>query len=505
MRNHSHLLAAWVGCVLTVCCGAAQPSNRMEVHQLEAHADDWLAQQVHVTGRFDSASADRVRLVNSKIDFQLERATRRIHSGTKRLEMVGTLSRRGTQLIFKVTSMRELPSESKEFRDRRAGIAAGQFEELYDLAQWAHERGDWYSDAALEKLARAADLQAFDWEVDRAAERSDVKGMLTLAERAEELERPQSDILQIRHRALWVARRTLPKNDPQAAEALARRASQLLPETQTELTPELLATLGDYLQSPIATYADANAEQMAQMHRAFWVDLMSQAMQMHAATGSAPGELANRTQRLLPERPDLWRRFRLAELDGQAQRPGALTRGKMISVRDGFRELELTEQAAAFVDAWLAEQRVTLAGDDAEAHLQLAADFRSLVGDEATAAVLYQQALSISPDLPEARDGLREIGYDLIEGRWQLVSAIDSGAMRDQRQQRRGELGVGDSEAEVLRRFPSPDRVARTVSGTSIIEQWIYDGPPSFYIYLRRDVTSPQAKVIATHGAPNSR
>lgn len=505
MSKYSRGMAMWLACVLAVSCGAVQQGNRMEVQQLEEAAEKWLSQQVHVTGRFASASADRVRLANSEIDFRLDRASRRIHSGTKRLEMVGTLSQRGNDLIFNVTSMRELPSEAKEFRERRERIGQGQFEELYELAQWARERGQWYDDRALEKLAHEADLQAFDWEVDRAEQRNNVKEMLALADRAEEMERPEAEVLQIRHRALWVARRTLPKDDPEATEDLATRVARLLPETDKELTPQQFSSQEKYLQDPVATYAEADPEQIPQLHRVLWVDLMAQAMELYAASGTPPGELAMRTQRFLPELPDLWRRFRLEELDLQAAQPGRLTRGKMIAVRDGYRELELPEKAADVVDRWLAVQRVALPGDDADAHLQLASDFRALVGDEVAAAELYQQALSISPDLPEAREGLRAIGYDYIDGRWQLVSEIDSAAMREERQERRGELGVGDSENEVLRRFPSPDLVARTVSGTSIIEQWIYDGPPSFYIYLRRDLTSQRARVIATHGAPTSR
>ncbi len=492
-------------CLLLACCGAIQNGNRMEVHQLEANADRWLNKQVYVTGRFASASADRVRLTNSEIDFHLERASRRIHSGTERLEMVGSLNRKGRKLTFEVSSVRELPSEMKEFNEKKKKIAAGDHAELYELIRWAQERSEWYGDKRLKRLTEEASLQAFDWEVDEAARRGDVGEMLSLAQEAEEQERSPTDVLQIQHRAVWVARDSLPEADARAVEALATQASEMLPEMDKPVSVEQLAALSEYLKSPVESYAKATEEQVAQMHRALWVSLTVEAMLLRLAGDADPGELAMRVQRLVPERPDLWRRFRLAELDGMAADPDLLTRGGLISVRDGYQQLELPERAAAIVDRWLAEQRLSISGDDAEGHLQLAADYRSLVGDESAAAELYQQALGIEPDLSEAREGLQELGYDLVDGQWQLVEELDAATMRDRRRERRGELGVGDSEAEVLRRFPAPDRIARTVSGTSIIEQWIYDGPPSFYIYLRRDGASGRARVIATHGAPASR
>ncbi len=497
------IVVVCVCCLLVARADAVQPNDRMEVHQLEANAEDWLSQQIRVTGRFASASSNRVRLVNSNIDFHLERASRRIHAGTKRLEMVGTLSRDGKQLICKVVSVRELPSEAKQFKNQRKRIVTGDHAELYALGQWARERGQWYNDRLLRRLAQKADHEAFDWEVDEAARREDVEQLLALAERAGQIERPQADVLRIRHRAMWVARRRLPEKDVRAVEELAVRAGQLLPDTQTEMTVEQLADFDEYFESPMATYAAASDEQLTLFHRALWVDLMAQAMELSAAAGADPGELATRVRRLLPERPELWRRFRLAELNRQAEEPGTLTRGKLLAVRDGYRELELPMEAETVVSRWLAAARTALVGDDAEGHLQLAADFRSLAAEDTTAAELYQQALAIDANLLEAREGLRELEYDYINGRWQRIDEIDAGAMRDERKQRRGELSVGDSEAEVLRRLPSPDRVTRTLSGTSIVEQWIYDGPPAFYIYLRRDLTSPTARVIATHRAPS--
>lgn len=502
MNRNRYAVIVFLPCLLLVCCGALQDSNRMEVHQLEANADRWLNKQVFITGRFASASTDRVRLKNTDIEFHLERASRRIRSGTKRLELVGTLSRSGKQLQFEVSSVRELPSEAKEFRERKKKIISGDHTELYELVRWAEERSEWYDDSSLKRLAEGAKHQAFDWEVDDAARKGDVDEMLTLAQEAEKRDRPSTDVLGIRHRAVWVARRELPEADANAVEALAAQASQLLPGMDESITPEQFASLSEYLKSPIENYASATEGQVNQMHRALWVSLTAEAMELQAADGADPGELAMRVERLLPERPDLWRTFRLAQLAALAAAPRALTRGGLISVRDGYRELEMPDEAASTVDRWLAEQRIMVPGDDAEGHLQLAADYRSLVGDETTAAELYQQVLGIAPDSPEAREGLRALGYDFIDGQWQRLDKLDAAKMRDQRREKRGELSVGDSEAEVLRRFPSPDRIARTVSGTSIVEQWIYEGPPSFYIYLRRDVASARATVIATYGAP---
>jgi len=498
-------VVACLCCLFPALAIAAQADDRLEVHQLEARADDWLSKPVHVTGRFASASADRVRLEDSNIVFRLERASHKIHRGTKRLVMAGSLSRNGTQLVFDVSFVRELPSEVKQFKQERKRIIPGDYAELYALGQWARQRGQWYGDRSLKKLAKRADDEALDWEVDEAARRNDVQRMLTLAERAEKLKRPATDVMRIRHRSIWVARRRLPENDPAAVEALAARVRQILPGTETVTPPEQREGLGEYFKSPIATYAAASDEQLALFHRALWVDLVTEAMKLSAVNGSDLEELASRAKRLLPERPELWRRFRLDDLDRQAEMAGALTRGKLLAVRDGYRELDLPEKADAVVERWLAAMRAALSKDDIEARLQLAADYRSLANDNLAAAELYRQALAIAPELQEAREGLRESGYDYIDGQWQRVDGLDAAAMREKRKQQRGELSVGDSEEEVLRRFPSPDRIARTVSETSIVEQWIYDGPPAFYIYLRRDRTSDTVKVIATHRAPATR
>jgi hypothetical protein len=210
-------------------------------------------------------------------------------------------------------------------------------------------------------------------------------------------------------------------------------------------------------------------------------------------------ELARRAAKLVPDRAELVRTFKLRDLEVQSADPSRLTRGKLVLIEQQFRELDAEQAADKLVADWLASERARLGANDAEGRLRLADDFLELAAAPQTAAELYIEAERIVPQLKEAETALGQLGYVKVAGVWQLKTAIPVEVLQEQRRQRSGAIEVGDSEQDVIQRFRRPDRISRTVSLDRISEQWIYQGPPALYIFLERKPKGGDAVVTGIH------
>ncbi|HWE36153.1 MAG TPA: hypothetical protein VG406_06240 [Isosphaeraceae bacterium] len=159
---------------------------------------------------------------------------------------------------------------------------------------------------------------------------------------------------------------------------------------------------------------------------------------------------------------------------------------------------------------WLDEQRRNkLAADDAEGRISIGKLYEALVDDPATAASLYQEALTIDPRSQSALDALAALGYKKVGNRWegpaaaapptkpQAIPADDFDAVGSLR---------GLPPAQVRARFGGPPgAVVRVATRGQLIEQWIYrggPGAPTQYINFLQEAGSPTPAVIAHYSLP---
>jgi hypothetical protein len=481
-----------VYCVLMALAAFPQASwattfEPPDVHEIESSPDGKLGRELRLTGRFSSAAAGHLRLVGSRIDFQLGPDVRP-PANPRHLLLVGTLVRQGSGLVFRVQTLLKLPPEKERFDQFQRRIATiNNYPALYDLARWARQRGQWYGDDGLLRLGRQADQQAFHWEAEDLTRRGDADNLFRLADRAADYEVEGAEAVGVRFQALWLKYTQLAPADAATRFALADQVQQLLPGSR-QPAPDR-APLPS-LREAAAHYRLVDAHRREAIARAFYVKLMREAFELEAGSQRLEfGDLASQVRQRIPEAEDLARRFELLDLDKRAASIGDCNRAELLSLRDAYLRLNRPERARRLLTDWLEERRRRLPPDDLESRIALANDYRDLSSDRTAAAELLREALAIAPS-PDAETGLARLGYVKRGGQW-----VEDGQSPGQPASQKQPVRQGDSEQSVLARLRQPDYVSRVAGAGWIVEQWRYQGPPEIWIYLRRSTATGSAVV----------
>jgi hypothetical protein len=475
-----------------------------EVHEVEAAPAAYLGRAISLVGRFDSAVNRHMRLVDSQIDFVLAPVTRKPPTDARHVRISGQLRRDGDNLRFDANYVTTTLSEADTFAARRVEIKPDDAQALYSLSSWTRVRGEWYNDRQLKRQSAESFRDAFRVEEDNIAGQGDSESLLAHAARGERLNLEASDVIRIRHRALWLSLAAdqsatgAPAKGEVEWHALAERIAGLLPGAKAPPDEAALPIVAGYWDDPVAAYEAAEAPTRAAMHRALWSEAMVRGYQ---ATRSADDHdavaLFEEARQTVPERAAWLREVELDALDVRASRLGALSRPELDELRAAYDRLDEHQRAVNVSNAWLAARRDALVQNDADGRIRLAEAYRQLASDDASAAALYVEALSISPNLPEARRGATELGYRKMFGRWQHPDQLSEAERIEWQREQEGRIEPGDSETDVVRRFRRPDRISRTITSSALVEKWIYDGPPPLEIFLRRRVAGGEAIVTA--------
>lgn len=455
----------------------------LEVHQVEAEPQQYLGTPIEMTGRFLSSGAGRLQLVDSEIDCLLTGTAAVVRPGTTHVALRGTLERQGGRLVFRADRVGAIGDEEAQFAERRARIQPGDAHNLYRLSRWIRARAAWYRDPVLYRLAWSSYREAFAWEEEALAHIGDGQALIELADRGSHLGLEPAEAVRIRHRACWLDLARLVAHDAAGRRRLAEDIAQRLPGTEAprdDLSPELVAA---YRDAPLETYAAQSHAGREALHRALWVELIAAAIDWEARTpGADLSALAAEAQQRVPERGELVRDLRQRAARQAAQHPAALERRELLALRDELEDLNLADEARALVVAWLDDARRRLPAGDADGRVALANQFVQWLGDTQTATSLYQEALAIAPQLPEAAEALRRLGYVRLAEGWRpaaemtpsSLGSVESYAVRP-----------GDTREKVEQKLRRPDSVSRVAAQGRVIEQWRYEGPPALVVTFR--------------------
>ncbi|MBX7071977.1 MAG: hypothetical protein K1X71_02425 [Pirellulales bacterium] len=470
---------------------AAFPGEPLEVHELESSIANHLDRDLRVTGRFDSYSAGRMRLIDSKVDFRLGPDVA-VHRNPQFVELTGKLSQSGGHPAFEVMSLAKIPGETARYAELRKLVQPGDYTLLYELGRWAGDRGRWYQDAALLQLARQTYREAFLWEADSLSKPRSANELLGLIERGAEAGIDPVELLRLKHRALWLKVAATPPNNSSALRALADEVRKTLPQPVAEKTTvPTEEALTRYRQSPEEVYLDTPLAERDQWHRAFYAQLLAQAIELEAALPQADlVGLAREIEERIPEHQAQARALELRAAESRAVQVTKLSRGELLGLREAFNRLGEPARARRLATDWLSAARRRLEPADAEDHIALARDYLSWLDDRTTAIELYKAAFEIA-DSAEAVRGLESLGLVRLGGVWRQRDEAASGdGVGDS-----AVVRPGDAEQRVIELLRAPDHISRTAGAGWLFEQWRYAGPPELVVYLRRSTATGRAVV----------
>ncbi len=424
-RPRLALLAAMVVLVTSsaVTDRAEAQSGASSIREFVASKDKWpqlVGRPLKLEGRYTVLSKTELRFAGCKVRFLLPKRFLRPRGDSRNLEVSGQLKKQAGQLVFVVRKVTPRPSDENELDRRRVAIDTSKPEELYQLGQWARDRGTFYDDQQLlraaNRLLESGLARAFD-----LLDADDADGMRSLAAKASEFGlsgRLQREYLHEANRAAFETQRKRKQPD---FETVANSIRRELPGSGTPLPPEQQGLRKDYLNAPRAIYRVADDATRRLLDRIFFGEVVLAAIERGAADDGRNGyQIAARIEKRLPERHDLAVAYQDRELDYLAGRIAQLTRGQVLELAGKYVDREQPEKADDVKRRWLqARVRLAQAGGPREL-MELGEEYLNLLNDEQGAARMFQRAYDANPQLATASAWLTEHGYELQDGRWDV-------------------------------------------------------------------------------------
>jgi hypothetical protein len=432
-------------------------------------------EQVRVEGRLESSSGGLFRLRKLPLLFRpAEGEFPKLRRNTNQVEATGRLERRGSDLIFLVTDLKEVPSDAEVYALKESALDAGDPADWYRLADWAQTRGTFYEDRFL--LDKAAEDRRKALALERQAAANDPAALAALARKAAGFGLPEQEqeLLHESLRVRWDVLRQDPKSD---LNQFAEQVRSRLPGSEKPLPAWPMDLAARYAAEPLAVYNRATAAERPALDRLFYAEVRLAAIVRTADPEGANGEaVAAKIEASLPERPDLAARYREREIDYRLKRIEAATRTEALDLARRLEERGRGDEAKRVLKTWVAAREATLRKEEGPAGLIRAAeDYETVLGDKPTAAKLLAEALKEIPNSEEIRHKLAQLGYVQVDGAWITKKEAESRpvdpitlAMRE------GRVAVGMSPEQVRKTLGAPDRVARAASVSKVHEVWVF-------------------------------
>ncbi len=464
-----------VACSLPVAASAATLSMQ-EFLKLEPQWSELSEknESLRVEGRIESASPKLLKMRKCPLEFRPAQETfPEIRRPSGRIELTGLLQRRGTDLVFAVTELREVPDDIQVYALKQSALDAGDPNDWYTLARWAEQRGNFYDDNAL--LARVVEARRKGLSLERQAAADDPERLATLAKKAAGFALPELDE-ELRHESLRLRFERLltdPKSDLAPLIDDIRRS---LPGAETPLDEWPSDVAAQYAAEPLAVYNRADAATRPVLDRVLLAEVQLLAIERKADPDGANGdEIADQIAMTLPERRDLVDRYREREIAWRIDHITSATRAEALDLASRLEASDRADQAKQALTRWLAARESAQRADGPAGLVGVAEDYIAVLGDKANAARLLLEALKASPESKTIPDKLRQIGYVQFEGEWITKEEADARPVEPTVLAMREGRVINNMTAEQVRKtLGAPDRVARAASTTHIHEAWIY-------------------------------
>ena len=470
--------------------GADSPGP-LSVAQLNDTVKEWVAEKnpprrlLRVEGRISSFNKQVLQLRHCDVMFVGDPVGRVQKAGP--VEMTGHLQRdpASRKIEFVVESLRPQPTDlerietqTRQWKEQPAppkgkGQPADRWNELAD---WAEARGQFYKDNEL--LAKAKDLRYHALELEaQEVPADDSRALLEMADRATQKDAPRAFVQGLNHRGCVLEYRRLKKTATAAElDAFLELARQRLPDCDKPL-PSWDTTLREkYLQNPDTVHESASATKRTTLYRLLYADVLLRSLLLRLKPDSSNVlEVATQIERLVPEEAEQARQLREDLLARRAQNVARLTRTELVALEMEYRNRKQPAHAAKLVEDWLAHKREKLDPGDVDGAIDLANDYKTLLGKSEPGIQLLLETWNRVPGSPLLVERLEGAGLRLADGKWltnqQFLNRPEG---RFARAIRAGRVEDGMSAEEARRALGAPTSVARVVTSGVVTELWRY-------------------------------
>jgi len=450
------------------------------IPQFVARKVDWdrfLETPLRVEGRISTHSRNQLRFVKCDLTFRVSEEQSRTVNNSKNAEVAGRIVRDkdNNRLYFDVVSLKSMPIDADQFRDREAALKNPKPEEWYALGHWASERGRFYEDTALVDSGRTCLSRGLGLEL-RELSKEDVDGRFRLAEKVPELGLPDTLADELRHeafRAWWTRATSGTAVRMEDLDALLKRVGENWPNSLTPLIAWPTEVLESYTQDPLGTYRQGDDSRRSILQRIFTAQVQLRKITASAAPDGKNGsEIANLIERQVPERKSLAEQYREQELRYRESNIATKSKAEAIELANEFRRRKRDDLATESLKRWLTGRSQKLSKTaGAPEHLSLADDYWSLLKDEATTVAHLEAARRLEPESEDVQARYRELGYEWIGGRWVKASASTATPNSPESPK---VLALGLTSDDVRKIQGGPTRVSTITTGQAVDEFWSY-------------------------------
>jgi len=493
---------------LTPARADAAPQSVADFLRMKPRWEKLVGLQFLLEGRFGGSAGPILRLRKLPLGFHADEEIERRYDSDDVLHVLGELQRdENGQLYFRLLDVRRARSDMDRLNEQVLELPPKEHEPVYELADWAEQRGKFYDDEKLQ--AEAVKLYGRALRREQASlETRDYAAFRDLAIKAGRYglgeARKNALLYEGRYREWQLARRDL---DSKELAGLAAAVASELPGAAVPVPIVDQEFRNRWKQEPLRVY-EKSTFGFEQMHRFLYQEISLDSIQMEARDDGSNGRaIAARLRQEVPEFANMAIEFARKELDSQIQNVTQLKVDEMLELRELLVDAGEADKADEILKRWFKNREAQLRNEGIDGLIELASLHETLFPDGAREAVrVLLEAERRKPGSSIVRQRLESHGYRQINGDWKSSEEVrDFENSPINRAMREGRVVPGMTQEQVRRALGAPTSISRLLTARHVIEYWVYGGnerSSRLTIRLSRQTQRQSAIVIDSRDLP---
>ena len=498
LRKSKQVRLATAALLLVVLSSAtlqAEPTSIQEFLGRETQFGQLVGSTFQLEGRASTLSSNELRMKGTGMKFVFAESFNRPRS-FPHVKLTGRLERDGRDFRFLVTKLDAYKPETEVIRDRLRFGDSSDANLYFGQADWAEQRGEYYEDLALRDEARRLRTLGVEAAAGKL-KRDNPHAYLDLANKSAQWGLDNSLRMTLLHGATRADLELERKNRQPAYSAVLNKVRSRFPDAARPVE-EIPDELRDaYEKRPQETYAKTDTDQRSVLHRLLFIETAVRMAEADLKPDGSNGTLvAAALERLVPERPELFQKYREAEfahLESQIKR---MDRARVLEFRNKLRDNDQPDRATRVVREWIDQQLSRRPNTPATTVDRAQFEF-DMLGDTERALELVSNAMSVDPNVRGGRELLDLMGYGWYQGK-AIKQELIPDAPRDPLAMavEEGRIVQGMSAAQVRASLGGgAGTVVRVATQGEVTEIWYYPAQ-RLTLHLAATRQKPQLRVM---------